>query len=169
MSEEFNPNNPDLDDREYERRIEREVIYITPDEEAEAAPEETEAPTPEELQKEAEAEARREERQKQREANPFWQFISGNWLILEGTTGTYRYLLIIAATLFLSVVSIFYSFHLSERYALREKSVQLLKERSLEFQSARFNATSHSAIVKELRRRRIPLYDMQESKTIIEK
>ncbi len=119
--------------------------------------------TPEEL-----AEQMAQEAQRRRESSIFWQFISGNWMILDGVTGTYRYLLIIAATLFLSVVSIFVTFHLSERLTQRTESVQLLRERSLEYQRIRFNNTSHSAIVKELERRGIPLYDLHESKTIIE-
>ncbi|MFI3286620.1 MAG: hypothetical protein R3Y08_08205 [Rikenellaceae bacterium] len=124
-------------------------------------------PTAEEIAQQEE-ERLREEKRKAREKSIIWQFISGNWMILEGVTGTYRYLLIIAATLFMSVVSIFITFHLSEKLTNSANSAQLLRERSLEYQRIRFNKTSHSAIVKELEHRGIPLYDIHESKTIIE-
>ncbi len=161
MSREFNPYDFPPPEPGYKERLAQEVIHIEADEESEELSEEELL----EIQEEEERAAR----QAARESKVFWQFISGNWLILEGIASTYRYLLIVAATLFLSVVSIFYSFHLSERYTNRVSSVQLLKERSLEYQQARFNNTSHSAIVKELRSRNIPLYDLQESKTIIER
>ncbi|MFI3263835.1 MAG: hypothetical protein SNG38_02590 [Rikenellaceae bacterium] len=158
------------DDREYKRRVEAEIIHTEEGADSAAAEEGEESEEErQEREKEREEEEKRKAKQKAREANPFWQFISGNWLILDGVTGSYRKLIWVAVALFLSVVSIFTSFHLSERYTLRERSVQLLRERSLEYQRVRFNSTSHSAIVKELARRKIPLYDMQESKTIIDK
>ncbi len=162
-------------DPEFERRIESEIIHVERDESHNPdVPEnqEQELPLTEEQQEELrlriEAEEQAEERQRRREANPFWQFISGNWLILESVTVSYGKLMVVAVALIFSVASIFISFHLSEVYTTREKEVQLLRERSLEYQRVRFNSTSHSAIVKELTRRGIPLYDMQESKTIIE-
>ncbi|MFI3280848.1 MAG: hypothetical protein R3Y44_02630 [Rikenellaceae bacterium] len=177
MSREFNPYEfpPPDSDPNFERRVEVEVVHVERNDQptdpaadpADPTAEQQEL-TPEQIAEQQE-EQRREERRIAREANPFWQFISGNWLILEGITGTYRYLLVVAATLFFSVVSIFYSFHLSEQYTLKSRDVQLLRERSLEYRKARFNKTSHSAIVKELKARNIPLYDMQEAKTIIEK
>ncbi len=171
MDKEFNQydfegeSSPESPDQE---RIASEVIHIEQDSDLEGsdALQGGEEPLSEEELAAIKAE---EERIKARESKFFWQFISGNWLVLDGITGTYRYLLIVAATLFLSVVTIFYSFHLGAKYTKREAHVQLLHERSLEYQRVRFNKTSHSAIVKELKRRNIQLYDLQESKTIIEK
>ncbi len=179
MSQEFNPYEfpiPPSSERAEEpsrtERIEREVVRIEPaapteqeEEHEELTPQERELTAEEQAQIEAEKEAKRIAREK----NPFWQFISGNWLILEGITGSYRYMLVVAATLFLSVVTIFYSFHLAERYTRRSAEVQLLRERHLEYSRSRFNATSHTAILKELKARGIPVYDIQESKTVIEK
>ncbi len=163
MDKKFNPfDELGITAPEQSQRVQNEVIHVDADK-SESDDEE------EELSEEEREEQEREERRAARERKISWQIISGNWLILEGITGTYRYLLIIAATLFLSVVSIFYSFHLGEKYTHRVSSVQLLRERSLEYQQARFNSTSHSAITKELKQRNIPLYDLQESKTIIEK
>ncbi len=176
MSREFDPYQFPIEQRNSpSSKIESEVIHVEgegdlpPWFEGDAPTEPSEPPMSDEEREEAEAEAEAEAKRKAREANPFWQFISGNWLILQGTTGTYRYLICVAIALFLSVVSIFYSFHLGAKYSSRERSVQLLRERSLEYQRLRFNKTSHSAIVKELKARNIPIYDMQESKTIIEK
>ncbi len=168
--EEFDKIGP-----EFERRIEAEIIHVERDEAqglGASENEEPELPLTEEQQEaerlRIEAEEQAAERQRRREANPFWQFISGNWLILESVTVSYGKLMVVAVALIFSVASIFISFHLSEVYTTRDKEVQLLRERSLEYQRVRFNSTSHSAIVKELARRNIPLYDMQESKTIIE-
>ncbi|MFI3323708.1 MAG: hypothetical protein SNI45_02880 [Rikenellaceae bacterium] len=171
MNKEFNPYQFPPTDPAPKSRIESEIVHIE-QQESEESPflEEGEARPDDEQTREEEAEeAKREAKRIAREKSAFWQFISGNFLILEGATGTYRYLLIVAATLFLSVVSIFYTFHLSKRYTARESEVQLLHERKLEYQRVRFNKTSHSAIVKELKRRGIPIYDLQESKTIIDK
>lgn len=172
MNREFNQYDFAASEPDPHDRIKNEVVHVEASEslsdEASEGEEEERELTEEELL-EAEEQAKREERIRKREANIFWQFISGNWLILEGVTGTYRYLMIVAATLFLSVVSIFYSFHLSQRYTRRASEVQLLRERSLEYSRTRFNSTSHTAILKELKRRNIQIYDIQESKTIIEK
>ncbi len=163
MNREFNPYEFPIPERQ--SRIENEVVRVESEPSEQQG--ETDELTEEQIAEREEEEAR-EAKRRAREANPFWQFISGNWLILEGITGTYRYLLIVAATLFLSVVSIFYSFHLGEKYTRRAAEVQLLRERKLEYSRVRFNNTSHTAIIKELKRRNIPLYDIQESKTIIE-
>ncbi len=180
MSKEFNPyefTTPQPREQTVEQqrasRVETEVIRIEEGEEDETeegaeTPKQEGEPTlsdEEEEKRAAAAEAKRIAR----ESNPFWQFISGNWLILDGIAGTYAYLLVVAAALFLSVVSIFYSFHLGEKYTRRSSQVQLLRERELEFRRARFNATSHTAILRELKERGIPVYDIQESKTIIDK
>ncbi len=172
MDKEFNPYEfpASAEPAAPSDRVESEVVHVDPWLQDDSISAEERRRAAEEALAEAQAEeAAAEERRKAREANPFWQFISGNWLILEGITGTYRYLLIVAATLFMSVVSIFYSFHLGAKYTTRERSVQLLRERSLEYQRVRFNKTSHSAIEEELRRRNIQIFDLQESKTIIEK
>ncbi len=172
MNKEFNPYQFPPSTPPSKSRIESEIVHIEPEQSSEESPflEEGEAPRDEEQAREEaeEREAKAEAKRIAREKSVFWQFISGNFLILESATGTYRYLLIVAATLFLSVVSIFYTFHLSKRYTVRESEVQLLHERKLEYQRVRFNKTSHSAVVKELKSRGIPIYDLQESKTIID-
>ncbi|MFI3332517.1 MAG: hypothetical protein SNI51_00670 [Rikenellaceae bacterium] len=197
MEREYNPFEFDSPDPNRSNRIEREVAIVKREESRREEEEERERERDEregsERERKRERKRKREgenvdesnsaketpegeltpEQQEElrriaREKSVFWQFISGNWMILDGVTGTYRYLLIIASTLFLSVVSIFVTFHLSEKLTLRTQSVQLLRERALEYQRIRFNSTSHSAIVKELERRGIPLYDLHESKTIIE-
>ncbi len=173
MDKRFNPYEfptpSPQEDAQRQSRIEQEVVSIEREEQEEPEQPDLSEEQEAEREREAQAEAEREARRKAREANPYWQFISGNWLTLEGVTGIYRYLLVIAVTLFLSVVSIFYSFHLGEKYTRRSSQVQLLRERSIEYSRVRFNSTSHTAIIKELKRRNIPLYDIQESKTIIEK
>ncbi len=166
--DEFDKLNP-----EFERRIEAEIIHVERDEAqgSDAPEEDAELPlTEEQIEAERlriEAEEQAAERQRRREANPFWQFISGNWLILKSVKDAYNKLVVVAIAMIISVATIFISFHLSEIYTIRDKEVQLLRERSLEYQRVRFNNTSHSSILRELERRKIPLYDMQESKTIL--
>ncbi len=178
MSEEFNPYEFREPAPDYSRRVESEVVRLpsSDDEVGDDSFDEydplEERPLSEEerlsIEEEQRKEAEREARRIKREANPFWQFISGNWLINEGVADAYRYLIIIALLLFFSVVSIFYSLHLDAKYARKVNNVQLLRERSLEYQSVKFDKTSHSAIVKELERRNIELYELPQSKIVIE-
>ncbi len=166
MAKEFNPYEfQESTPPDYTQRVEREVVFVTaPDEEATDA----ELPLIEEQIADAEAERRREEKQRRREKNPFWQFISGNWLVNEGVAEAYLYLIAVAFLLFCSVVSIFTALRLDQNYARAVDNVQLLRERSLEFRSVRFDQTSHSAIIKELNARGIPLYESKDAKITIE-
>ncbi len=167
MAEEFNPFEfRETTPSDYSSRVEREVVYVS---EPEQESEEQELPLTEEEIAEIEAEERRQERQRRREANPLWQFISGNWLVNEGVAESYRYLIAVAVLLFCSVVSIFTSLRLDQNYARAVDNVQLLRERSLEYRTMRFDQTSHSAIVNELKKRGIPLYESKEAKIIIDK
>ncbi len=169
MAEEFNPYEfRESTPPDYSERVEREVVYVSaPDDEPYG--DEAELPLTEEEIAEAEAERRREEKQLRREKNPLWQFISGNWLVNEGVAESYLYLIAVAFLLFCSVVSIFTALRLDQNYARAVDNVQLLRERSLEYRSLRFDQTSHSAIVKELKDRGIPLYESKDAKITIDK
>ena len=45
------------------------------------------------------------------------------------------------------------------KYSRLEREVQLLRERSIRLEEQRFDRTTHSAVVEELRRRGIELID----------
>ncbi len=149
------------------RKIRREVLRMERGEAAEDI-----ARDDEEL---AEAQAQAEERQaeerrkkQKKESSPLWQLISGNILINKGISKYYRYLIAVAAMLFLSIFSMFYSLHLDMRYNRLTNEVQLLRERQLRLQSERYQRSSISSIVRELKRRGIELEEVQTPSTLIE-
>ena len=176
MKEKFNPYDAIGENTQdsYSQRVESEVVILANDEQEQTSEDDdhfSQEPLSEEereqIEREKQAEERREQARLRREANPVWQFVSGNWLVKEGVTESYRYLIMVAVVLFLSVVSIFTALKLDQNYAKGEDNLQLLRERSFHYRKMRFNKTSHSAIVEELKRREIPLIEPNESKTKI--
>ena len=110
---------------------------------------------------EAEEEARQEEQRKEerRRSNIFWLLFSGNILVRKGASEYYRYMICIAAMFFVSIFVMFTALHLDMKYSRLYREVQMLRERSTRLQEQRFRHTTHSAILEELRRRGIDLYD----------
>lgn len=154
---EFDPAAPDeearrLQEEEFARRVRREVLRMERGE----ADEEIRA----DLEREAEERAAAEEqarRERRRRSNLVRQFFSGTILVREGASRYYAYMLYIALMFFASIVVMFLGLGLDMRHTELERRVQLLRERSLRLEEQRFRATSHSAIVKRLRERNIPL------------
>lgn len=101
-------------------------------------------------------EQRKEER---RRSNIFWLLFSGNILVRKGASEYYRYMICIAAMFFVSIFVMFTALHLDMKYSRLYREVQMLRERSTRLQEQRFRHTTHSAILEELRRRGIDLYD----------
>lgn len=165
---EFDPVTPDEEQRrreeaEFARRVRREVRRmergeadddIRADEEAEAAE-----------RAEAIARARRERR---RRSSMFWQLLSGSILVREGVSKYYPYMLTIAGMFFLSIMVMFWSLHLDRRFSRLDREVQMLRERSIRLQEQRYQRTTHSAIVEQLRARGIELQDPVSPGEIIE-
>lgn len=77
----------------------------------------------------------------------------------EGVSKYYPYMLTIAGMFFLSIVVMFWSLHLDMRFSRLEREVQVLRERSIRLEEQRYRRTTHSAILEELHRRGIELYD----------
>lgn len=165
---EFDPVTPEEEERrreeeEFARRVRREVRRmergeadddIRADEEAEAA-------------ERAEAIAR-ERRERRRRSSMFWQLLSGSILVREGVSKYYPYMLTIAGMFFLSIVVMFWSLHLDRRFSRLDREVQMLRERSIRLQEQRYQRTTHSAIVEQLRARGIELQDPVTPGEIIE-
>ena len=84
---------------------------------------------------------------------------SGNILVRKGASEYYRYMICIAAMFFVSIFVMFTALHLDMKYSRLYREVQMLRERSTRLQEQRFRHTTHSAILEELRRRGIDLYD----------
>ena len=159
---EFDPVTPEeearrAEEEEFARRVRREVRRMERGE----ADEEREA----EERAEKEERARRERRLR---SSTFWQLFSGTILLREGISKYYPYMLTIAGMFFLSIVVMFWSLHLDMRYSRLEREVQILRERSIRLQEQRYRRTTHSAILEELHRRGIDLYDPLAPGEIIE-
>ena len=159
---EFDPVTPEeearrAEEEEFARRVRREVRRMERGE----ADEEREA----EERAEEEERARRERRLR---SSTFWQLFSGTILLREGISKYYPYMLTIAGMFFLSIVVMFWSLHLDMRYSRLEREVQILRERSIRLQEQRYRRTTHSAILEELHRRGIDLYDPLAPGEIIE-
>ena len=150
---EFDPITPEEQARreqeeEFARRVRREVRRMERGE----AEEDLRADEEQEAEERAEAEER-ERRERRRSASTFWQLFSGTILVREGVSKYYPYMLTIAGMFFLSIVVMFWSLHL---------------ERSIRLQEQRYQRTTHSAVVEQLRARGIELYDPQAPGEIIE-
>lgn len=141
-------------EEELARRIRREVLRVQSGE----ADEEIRADRERE---QAEEEARQEEQRKEerRRSNIFWLLFSGNILVRKGASEYYRYMICITAMFFVSIFVMFTALHLDMKYSRLYREVQMLRERSTRLQEQRFRHTTHSAILEELRRRGIDLYD----------
>ena len=144
----------DAEIEELARRIRREVLRVQSGE----ADEEIRADRERE---QAEEEARQEEQRKEerRRSNIFCLLFSGNILVRKGASEYYRYMICIAAMFFVSIFVMFTALHLDMKYSRLYREVQMLRERSTRLQEQRFRHTTHSAILEELRRRGIDLYD----------
>ena len=103
-----------------------------------------------------------------REASFLWLLFSGNILVRESFSGYYRYLIYMAVTFFVSIFVMFTALHLDMKYTRLEREVQLLRERSVRLQEQSFRSTTHSAVVRALAERGIPLYDPAAPGEIIE-
>ena len=162
---EFDPVTPEEQARreqeeEFARRVRREVRRMERGE----AEEDIRA----DEEREAEERAEAEERERRRRSSTFWRLFSGTILVREGVSKYYPYMLTIAGMFFLSIMVMFWSLHLDMRYTRLERDVQKLRERSIRLQEQRYQRTTHSAIVEQLRARGIELYDPQAPGEIIE-
>ena len=81
----------------------------------------------------------------------------------------YDYLFYMALLFLVSILSLFSSLHMQIKENRTTEEVRLLSERAIRSEEQRLKATTHSAIVNELKRRNIPLYDAYEPATIIPK
>ena len=114
-----------------------------------------------EAEQEQRAEQERAARMERRRKSSFlWLLFSGNILVRESFSGYYRYLIYMAVTFFVSIFVMFTALHLDMKYTRLERSVRL--------QEQSFRSTTHSAVVRALAERGIPLYDPAAPGEIIE-
>ena len=81
----------------------------------------------------------------------------------------YDYLFYMAVLFLVSILSLFSSLHMQIRENRTVEEVRLLEERALRSEEQRLGATTHSAIIRALKERNIPLEDTIEPVTIIKK
>ena len=91
--------------------------------------------------------------------NFFRSLITGEIIINPTVSKGYDYLFYIAFLLLISIITLFSSLHMQIRENTLSEQVRLLSERAVRTEEQRVKATTHSAIVDELKRRNIPLYD----------
>lgn len=99
--------------------------------------------------------------------NFFRSLVTGEIIINPTVSKGYDYLFYIAFLLLVSIITLFSSLHMQIRENVLSEQVRLLSERAVRTEEQRVKATTHSAIVDELKRRNIPLYDCLEPVTII--
>lgn len=90
------------------------------------------------------------------------QLILGTILNADSVREHYRYAILVAVMLFLSIVMLFSSLGTYLRYTKLEDEVHLLRERAIRMSEQRYENSSHSAIVRRLKERGINLKDPQE-------
>ncbi len=148
---------------ELARKIRREVLRVQSGEADEDIAREAEEAT---LREEEQRKAERIERR--RKASAFWQLLSGNILVNKGVARYYPQMITVAVLFFVSIAVMFYSLHLDMRYTRLEREVQLLRENSLRFQSLRYQRSSHSSILEQLKTRGIDLEEAVAPSTLID-
>lgn len=79
----------------------------------------------------------------------------------------YDYLFYLALLFLASIIALFSSLHMQIRENRTVEQVRLLEERALRSEEQRLGATTHSAIIRALKERNIPLEDTLEPVTII--
>ena len=145
---------------ELARKIRREVLRVQRGEADDDLRADREA------EQEQRAEQERAARMERRRKSSFLWLV--NILVRESFSGYYRYLIYMAVTFFVSIFVMFTALHLDMKYTRLEREVQLLRERSVRLQEQSFRSTTHSAVVRALAERGIPLYDPAAPGEIIE-
>ena len=145
------------------RTIRREVLRMESGEAAAELQAEREEMAAERAEREAD-----EARVRRRESSLWRQLFSGRILVNEIVRETYRYVGVIAAMFFVSIMVLFLSLRLDIRYARLNTEVQLLHERSIRLQEQCYRRSSHSAIVESLHERGLELYDPLRPNEVIE-
>lgn len=96
------------------------------------------------------------------------QLVLGTILNTDSMRENYRYAVLIAVMLFLSIAMLFSSLGSYLRYAKLENEVRLLRERAIRMSEQRYEHSSHSAIVRQLNERGINLVDPQEPHELLD-
>ena len=93
--------------------------------------------------------------------------VTGDILLAEEVKRVYTLLTMLGVIFFASILTIFASLHSDMRLNQLEKSVAQLKERAIRTSERYYQASSHSAIVRELKERGIAIEDPKTQPKIL--
>jgi hypothetical protein len=140
-----------LNEEQRQQRIHNEVVRIAnPEEEAEADEEEIDeghdkAPQEEAPLQAAEAEA-------PQKSKSLWRHITtGGFLASSGAQQYYRYMMVIAAMCFISIVITFMSLNYDHEYRRKERLVGVLRERAVLKNEERHRIAAKDEVVRRLK------------------
>lgn len=159
-------------DAERERRIQREVVRITPieryhhyDDVDDIAQEETYSNP----FIEAEEEERESGEMQAQRSKSLWQHITTGTFLTDGAASYYRSLLIIAAMYFLSIFLNFVQLNSDREYRSLQNYATVLNERAVLKEEERFSLSSKSYVEERLKSYGIDLIDLSKHSRLIEK
>ncbi len=111
---------------------------------------------------------RQQQREEQAKENFWFALISGNILLHKGVARYYSHLVLVIVLTIVSIFVMFWSLRVDMKHTALVSEVQLLRERSVRMRESRYSQSSHSAVVRELKRRNIDLQDARTPSVIIE-
>lgn len=160
-------------DAERERRIQREVVRITPveryhhyDDVDDIAQEEAYSNPFIEAEEE---EARESGEMQAQRTKSLWQHITTGTFLTDGAASYYRSLLIIAAMYFMSIFLNFVQLNSDREYRSLQNYATVLNERAVLKEEERFSLSSKSYVEERLKSYGIDLIDLSKHSRLIEK
>lgn len=96
------------------------------------------------------------------------QFFLGTILNNSAVKGNYKYVVAVIIMLFTSIAVLFTSLTVYTNYTHLRTEVQSLRERAIRFSEQRYEVSSHSAVLRQIRERGINLQDPAEPNEVID-
>ena len=159
-------------DAERERRIQREVVRITPVERYHHYDDVDDIAQEEAYSNpfiEAEEEERESGEMQTQRTKSLWQHITTGTFLTDGAASYYRSLLIIAAMYFLSIFLNFVQLNSDREYRSLQNYATVLNERAVLKEEERFSLSSKSYVEERLKSYGIDLIDLSKHSRLIEK
>ena len=159
-------------DAERERRIQREVVRITPVERYHHYDDVDDIAQEEAYNNpfiEAEEEERESGEMQAQRSKSLWQHITTGTFLTDGAASYYRSLLIIAAMYFMSIFLNFVQLNSDREYRSLQNYATVLNERAVLKEEERFSLSSKSYVEERLKSYGIDLIDLSKHSRLIEK
>ncbi len=161
------------DDEELARRILREVVQQEQSDSTETDDDEYYASERvNDDQNEDRSEGENSEPKKESSSNKLIESIlmmlTGNILLKRGVSKYYSHMFIVAVLFFISIMVLFGSLHLDMTHNRLTNESQMLREKSIRLKEVRSSQTTHSAIIKELKRRKLPIAESDKPAILVD-